>query len=451
MRKIPLFVLILLITSFSLRAQRKPSTVPAAVGVSASTMERVVKALAADDMQGRAVNKSGEEKAAQYLAGEFNRIGLAKLPGLTSYEQTFPAYESRVVALFVTLNGISIPKNKLLLVSSKPHLNWTDEDEPVTRIVTVGPQEKLEQHMSDIMHPHENLIVLLSPIHARAFKRLAHHIKNNSLRADKEGSPFSSLIVLTTAPSSPKVKFQVAGNTTLRTLELRNIVGVLPGKDASRMAEQVIFSSHYDHLGILDPMTGDSIANGANDNASGTAAVVALAEYFKRKNDNGRTLVFVAFTAKEAGGFGSAYFAKQIDPTKVAVMFNLEMIGRSSKFGPNTAFITGFTKSNVGLILQAGVKGTPFRFESDPYPGLNLFYHSDNAALARVGVPVHSISTHQIPTDKLYHSVEDEVQSLDFPNMTAVATALARGAANIVAGQQTPSRITPEMAEQKKH
>ena len=117
------------------------------------------------------------------------------------------------------------------------------------------------------------------------------------------------------------------------------------------------------------------------------------------------------------------------------------MIGKEAKFGPNTAFITGYDKSDFGKLLQANLVGSKFRFEPDPYPEQNLFYRSDNATLARLGVPAHTISTDQLPTDKLYHSVDDEVESLNLTNMTAVIQAIAQSATGIVAGRQTPTRI----------
>ncbi|RZK52749.1 MAG: M20/M25/M40 family metallo-hydrolase, partial [Hymenobacter sp.] len=214
---------------------------------------------------------------------------------------------------------------------------------------------------------------------------------------------------------------------------------------AAHKAENVIFSGHYDHLGIVKPaVNGDSIANGADDDASGTTAVVALAEYFKKRNDNARSLIFVAFTAEEIGGFGSQYFSRQLDPKNLVAMFNIEMIGKPAKFGPETAFITGYDKSDFGRLLQASLQGSRFRFEPDPYPEQNLFYRSDNATLAKLGVPAHTISTDQIPTDKRYHSVADEVSSLDVQNMTEVISAIARSASGIVAGRQTPTRVAPE-------
>lgn len=220
---------------------------------------------------------------------------------------------------------------------------------------------------------------------------------------------------------------------------MANIVGVLPGR--SKPDETVIFSAHYDHIGIQKPVAGDSIANGADDDASGTTAVISLAKYFSKIKTNERSLIFVAFTAEEIGGFGSKYFSQQLDPEKIIAMFNIEMIGKPSKWGQNAAFITGFERSTFGEILQENLKGTEFQIHPDPYPEQNLFYRSDNATLARLGVPAHSISTDQIPTDPYYHTVDDEVSTLDMANITAAIRGIALSSKTIVEGEDTPSRV----------
>ena len=223
-----------------------------------------------------------------------------------------------------------------------------------------------------------------------------------------------------------------------RLPKMANVVGVIRGK--SKPDEYVIFSAHYDHIGIQGNQA-DSIANGADDDASGTTAVIELAKYFKASNNNERSLIFVTFTAEEIGGFGSKYFSEQMNPDKVVAMFNIEMIGKPSKWGQNAAFITGFERSDFGTILQKNVKGTPFQFQPDPYPEQQLFYRSDNARLAMQGVPAHSISTDQIDSDKLYHTVDDEVESLDMKNIVAAIKAIALGSRSIVSGEDTPTRI----------
>jgi Zn-dependent M28 family amino/carboxypeptidase len=220
---------------------------------------------------------------------------------------------------------------------------------------------------------------------------------------------------------------------------LFNVAGMIPGK--SKPNEYVIFSGHYDHLGIVKAKEGDSIANGADDDASGVTAMIALAKYYKKVKNNERTLIFVAFTAEEIGGFGAKHFSQQMNPDEVVAMFNIEMIGKESKFGKNAAFITGYERSDFGPILQKNLTGTPFTFHPDPYPEQRLFYRSDNATLAALGVPAHTISTDQIDVDKLYHTIKDEYSSLDTENIYATIEAISKSAITIVNGKDTPTRI----------
>ncbi|WP_413999426.1 M28 family metallopeptidase [Flavobacterium sp. W1B] len=217
-----------------------------------------------------------------------------------------------------------------------------------------------------------------------------------------------------------------------------NVIGILPGK--SKADEYVIFSAHYDHL-EMEKEGVDKIYNGANDDASGTTAVIALAKYFKELNQNERTIIFVAFTGEEVGGFGAKFFSEKMDPNKVIAMFNIEMIGTESKWGKNSAYITGFEKTDFGTILQKNLKGTDFNFYQDPYPKEQLFYRSDNARLAAQGVPAHTISTSKMDVEANYHKLSDEVSTLDLDNMTEIIKAIAISSQSIISGEDTPSRV----------
>lgn len=227
-------------------------------------------------------------------------------------------------------------------------------------------------------------------------------------------------------------EFDVKGKAT------NNVIGILPGK--SKPNEYVIFSAHYDHLG-MEKEGIDKIYNGANDDASGTTAVIALAKYFKELDKNERTIIFVAFTGEEIGGFGSKFFSAKMDPSKVVAMFNIEMIGTESKWGENSAYITGFEKTDFGTILQKNLKGTTFNFYQDPYPEQQLFYRSDNARLAAQGVPAHTISTSKMDVELNYHKLSDEVSTLDLDNMTEIIKAIAISSQSIISGEDTPSRV----------
>ena len=220
-----------------------------------------------------------------------------------------------------------------------------------------------------------------------------------------------------------------------------NVIGIIPGK--SKPNEYVIFSGHYDHLGMKES-GDDKVFNGANDDASGITAVITLAEFFKKKNDNARTLIFVAFTGEETGGYGSAFFSNSINADEVVAMFNIEMIGTDSKWGKNSAYITGFERSDFGTILQKNLVGSGFNFYQDPYPQEQLFYRSDNARLAALGVPAHTISTSKMDVEPNYHKLSDEISTLDMDNMTEIIKSIAISSQTIISGKDTPSRV-PKM------
>ena len=238
--------------------------------------------------------------------------------------------------------------------------------------------------------------------------------------------------------AEPSEEFEISIKADMSEMELSNVVGKIEG---NRPDEVVLFSAHYDHIGIQNAVEGDSIANGANDNASGVTAIIELARYFESLGKPERTLLFVGFTAEEMGGYGSQYFSRQLNPDEIVAMFNIEMIGKPAVSGPNTAWITGYERSSFGELLSKSAEGSVYEFYPDPYPSQNLFYRSDNATLARLGVPAHSISTTPIDVDPDYHQVSDEYETINVPHMTNTIKAIAKAAEGIVSGEDTPTRV----------
>jgi len=221
-----------------------------------------------------------------------------------------------------------------------------------------------------------------------------------------------------------------------------NIIGVLEGK--GKKDEMVVISAHYDHLGMKKEGEGDLIFNGANDDATGVTGVLALAEYHAKKGDNERTIVFIAFTAEEMGLVGSKHFGKDIDASKFVAGINLEMMGKIPGSGPKTAWLTGFDRSDFGQIIQKNLEGTGYKLYPDPYPRFRLFFRSDNASLARLGVPAHTFCTTQIDKDPDYHKVTDEAETLDIDVLTETIKAVAKGTQSIISGKDTPTRVVIE-------
>ncbi len=229
---------------------------------------------------------------------------------------------------------------------------------------------------------------------------------------------------------------------THKGIKMSNIIGVLEGR--SKKDEFVIVSAHHDHLGTKKDGEGDRIFNGANDDASGVVGVLSLAEYFTKKGTNERSILFVCFTAEEMGLIGSKHFGKGIDATKFVAGINLEMIGKTPSFGPNTAWLTGFERSDFGKIIQKNLIGTGYKLFPDPYKKFNLFFRSDNASLARLGVPSHTFSTSPIDVDKDYHKVSDEAETLNITVITETINAVAKGTESIIKGKDTPTRVVIE-------
>ena len=405
-------------------------------GIDQDRVTRIVTALAADDMRGRDSFSPDGMRAAEFVAAEFTDIGLEPMEGQDDYLQRFSVWSVAPETVSVSLNGTTYPAEQIAASLSVEVIHWTQGAGPL--VTVVGEDESLFQAFRRARTAGSDGILIVPTAQRDLFDRLRGYMSNPARITDL--STATNLVAVLSDVVEVR-DFTVDATAVLSETPLVNVVGVIPGR---RSTEQVLFGGHYDHIGIVTPVEGDSIANGANDDASGTTAVIELARHFRAMGRPERTLVFVAFAAEESGGFGSSHFAESVVPEQVVAMFNIEMIGKPAAEGPNSAWITGFDRSDFGAILQGAVAGTEYTFGADPYPDQNLFFRSDNAVFARKGIPAHSISTTPIDVDPDYHQVTDEVQSLDLEHMTNTIRAIAAGAATIVSGEATPSRIELE-------
>jgi len=404
--------------------------------INAKEVDRIERILASDEMEGRRTFTPGIDKAADFIAAEFKKSNLAFFGDNTSYFQ-------HIKMVKATVNEISGTFGKEALNTSNVVANTTATEIHITSsegytVVVIKKEDNFFQTAFSLIRKAENVIVLVDDSHSKNFARMPRLTG----RA-KFPSKVSQVFILTKNLKVNAINLHI--KNTLTEQKLKNVVGVIPGK--SKKDEYVVFGGHYDHLGIGKPdKNKDSIYNGANDDASGTTGVMMLAKYFNKIKNNERTLVFVAFTAEEMGGFGSKYFSKQLNPDKVMAMFNIEMIGTESKWGTNSAYITGFERSSMGKILQKNLTGSKFRFEPDPYPKQNLFYRSDNATLAELGVPAHTIATakmDEVPNNEPnYHKQSDEIETLDMNNMAEIIKAIALSSKTIISGEDSPTRVT---------
>jgi hypothetical protein len=423
-----IFLLLAFIASLSVFSQTKSNLITVA------EVERIITTLASDDMQGRRAGTPSIDKAAVFIEQEFKKAGLQPLDG-TSYLQPFTMLKPRQKEVKAELDDVEIEANRVVVITSKKDLKVNEKSGYKHHTINAADVADIRSFFTKAMNlvsANENAVVFVDQSLSAHFARLSN-LKRQM---------FSSPDIIFVLGNFTK-EFTIKAEHDFDEIKYANVVGVLPGKSNSK--EQVIFSAHYDHMGIGKAVNGDSIYNGANDNASGTTAVILLANHFKALNNNERTLVFVAFTAEEMGMFGSQYFSKQLNPQDVVAMVNIEMIGTDSKFGKNSAFITGYERSDLGKILQKNLEGSAFSFHPDPYPDLQLFYRSDNATLARLGVPAHTVSTSKMDVEPHYHKVTDEVSTLDLQNMTEIIKAIAESTKTLINKKDTPARVTAEM------
>jgi len=401
--------------------------------------EQVIKDityLAGDDLKGRASFSPEIEKAADYIAKRFADIGLKPLASNKngSFLQSFTVHQIKPQALAVSLNNNDISNENLAIASTMAKLSW-QQGSAQTHVI--GKDDDMRATLSKLNQSGGQHLVIINTAHAKLFKGYQGYFKRGLTKLSLE---HRGAIVMVLSDDANIEKYSVSASAEITKQSLTNVVGVLPGVESPK--EVILYSSHYDHLGTTPD--GKQIYNGADDDASGTTAVLNLAQYYQEKGNNKRTLMFSAFTAEEIGGFGSKYFSQQLNPDDVVAMINIEMIGKPSKFGAGTVWMTGMERSNLGALLNEKLVALNTEIYQDPYPEQGLFYRSDNATLARLGVPAHSFSSTQLDKDQHYHQVSDDLASLDLTSMHKVIESLATATQSLVDGEVTPTRVDKE-------
>ena len=208
-----------------------------------------------------------------------------------------------------------------------------------------------------------------------------------------------------------------------------NVVGFIEGNDPELKDEIVLLGAHYDHIGLGPKVKNDSIANGANDNASGTAAVLAIANRLARLGTNKRSVIVALFSGEEKGLLGSKALAKKIKAqnTDLYTMLNFEMIGVPFIDRDYEIFLTGYELSNLGGKLNTYTNSTIVGI-SDVAKKYNLFKRSDNYSFYKeFKVPSHTISSCDLTNFDFYHHVDDEIAQLDFVFMATTINKLIPG------------------------
>lgn len=222
------------------------------------------------------------------------------------------------------------------------------------------------------------------------------------------------------SPLPPHVKQRLSAFEDTPRTQTWNAIAILPGSDPAN--DVILLTAHLDHLGIGPAnAAGDTIYNGADDDASGTTAVLVLAHVLAIGPHLRRTVVFALFGSEELGGFGNAAFLAHPPVPLASIVANLEfeMIGRADPAIPNDSlWLTGFDRSNLGPELaKHGAHLLP-----DPHPKENFFRRSDNIALARQGIVAQTVSSFGLHKD--YHQPSDDLATIDFNHLISAVTSM---------------------------
>ncbi|MFL6450402.1 MAG: M28 family peptidase [Bryobacteraceae bacterium] len=236
------------------------------------------------------------------------------------------------------------------------------------------------------------------------------------------------------------LRVRVAGHFSvkLRSFESVNVVGRVPGSDPNLRSQTVLFTAHWDHLGIGAPVNGDSVYNGAQDNATGCAVVLEMARVWAGLPEKPkRSAEFVFVTAEESGLLGSEYYGEhpQTPAGRIAADLNFDEFFPFGK--TRDVFVTGAERTTLWPLVQRDAKRLSLTIAPDAEPGQGHYYRSDHFSLARVGIPAFSISQgadyigkpagfgQQVLkefNEKHYHQPSDEYhEDWDFSGMEQIA------------------------------
>jgi aminopeptidase YwaD len=406
-------------------------------------LERNVRAelgfLASDAMQGRGSATNYERLAAEYIGSMFRQFGLE--PGGDTDASNTPGFVQRVqleTARFVSAPTVTAGtkswqygKDFLVTGIRTPRLSGelqiVDADAAPAKgsiaLIRLPENADLQQRQNRVRAARtaQAAAVVLLETDANRRQREAGRLPNIAARVAGEPATESMGIL-----SFRKEAFdELAGLTNGTRIEFAgeiqaeaaaatwNAIGVLRGSDPS--GEAIVLSAHLDHLGVNEAGTGDTIFNGADDDASGCVAVLEMARALSTGQRPRRTIYFVCFGSEERGGHGARYFIEHspVPLEKIVADIQFEMLGRpDAKIPPNTLWLTGYERSTLGPELAR--QGA--RLVADPHPEQNFFQRSDNYTLALRGVVAHTVSSFGLHTD--YHRVSDDLSKVDFAFMT---------------------------------
>ncbi len=413
--------------------------------------------LASDELEGRDTPSRGLRIAGRYIASRFLAAGLEGLGPKGSFFLESEVRTARIPQELVSLRGVdgkALPHYGLLAAPSE-ELDLSavpGKDILLLDLPKAGPAPQMPGRRGRKVPP--RFLAFRAAMQARAkgaklcllrvspdspLVAKARSLVAPKLASGRRGLPIPVLLVPQDFASKTKLSVHLPSKVMGKS-KVRNVAAVLRGGDPEHNKEALVFSAHMDHIG-QKPGAKDSVYNGADDDASGCAGVIALAEAFAAlEAPPKRSLIFVTFWGEEKGLLGSRAFVRKLPwpKDKIIADINIEMIGRPEKDAEGKIWMTGWGHSNLGTYMAQGARRARVRIFEHPKYSEMLYGQSDNRSFVQVGIIGHSFSAGSLHSD--YHGTGDEYQKLNFPHMAKVVRGLFAGALPLADAILTPSK-----------
>ncbi len=408
--------------------------------------------LASDELMGRDPIRPEIDAAARYIAEQFWKYGAKEIPGAEGYYQPIPfRLSSPPTKGTVTLGGQTYSQGEDLLVLDGPTLEGNYELEVVgfglkddyegkdvkgkIVVTNIGAPNRLSP--ADLFAVGREKLALAQAqgavgiiemynVPTVPWNLVANFLNRTQLTVDQtetgETIPYiwvrdlkNEAINAIGKGEYSSVDIEIQGKVNKQIIG-KNVVAVIEGSDPELKDEYVMLSAHYDHVGVGKPNAeGDSIYNGARDNAVGTVAVINAARYFA-ENPPKRSILLCAWTAEEKGLLGSGYFAENplVPLDKIIYNLNIDNGGYN-----DTSIITviGLGRTSADSLIENAVATFGLEAIADPAPEQRLYDRSDNVNFARKGIPSPTFSLGFTAFDdeimKHYHQASDQVDNFD--------------------------------------
>ncbi len=404
---------------------------PAGASVITETAIRAhMEFLASDALNGRGSGTRDEWIAATYIASQFRRWGLEPFGDAGGYVQQIETGAVATAPPTLAVGTLALTHGREMLITgaltsgrvTAPLVKFqagTTVPAGAAVILSQAPTAAAIAGAALVLVPESTQIRNLWEARASVMPSVARRAVTS-----QPATPARGTIVYLDTATFAAVNALADGTPVTLTADSKpmqptytwNTVGRITGTDPVQSKEVIVLSAHLDHIGARPNAPGpDKINNGADDDASGTVAVMALAEALAGGPKPKRTIVFALFGSEETGGVGAGYFVDVpvVPLNQIIADLQFEMLGRADEKVPaHTLWLTGYERSNLGAELAR--HGA--RLVADPHPEQSFFTRSDNIRFARRGIPAHTVSSYNL--HKEYHTPADEIRFIDFAHMT---------------------------------